>query len=208
MYADHPTSAAEAAEATPPTRRAAKVRVVGCGRSHRRDDQLGLRAADLLAIAPPAATEILTSESAGVDLIADVEGLELLVIVDAARSGGSASPGTIERLALSDGTLRLSDNPPVAPGESSHLMGVLDGLRVADALGALPADVWIYVVAASDFGYGDGMSAEVERALHIVTGRMRADLRTWWQRRAASISEADHRAQRHGAGGRRGTVDA
>ncbi|MCG3127483.1 MAG: hypothetical protein CHACPFDD_02343 [Phycisphaerae bacterium] len=191
----------------PAGRGAARVRVVGCGRSHRRDDQLGLRAAELLAIAPPPGTEIVTSESAGVDLVADLESVDLLVVVDAARAGSDAAPGRIARLALSDGSLRLSDNPQPAMGESSHFMGIMDGLRLAEALGALPQDVWIYVVAASDFGYGDGMSPEVERALHTVSGRIRADLRSWFEQRDGADGELVM-ARRRRADGPRGAVDA
>ena len=74
------------------------VCVIGCGRSHRRDDQIGLRVTEALQSSPPAHTTLRTSQAPGVDLIADLEGVDLLVVVDAAQATQEFPVGTAARI--------------------------------------------------------------------------------------------------------------
>lgn len=157
-----------------------RVLVFGCGRSHRSDDAAGLRAAEAVARLAPVAVEVVTSEAAGVDLLVELEGLELLIIVDAAAANGECRPGQVrcfDYRARPD-ALRLRD------GDSTHTLGVVTALAVANQIGALPPNVWIYAVAADLFNLGDGLSESVQAAIEPTARRIVGDIHRWRRERA------------------------
>jgi hydrogenase maturation protease len=159
--------------------RARPVRLVGCGRSQRRDDQVGLLVAAALADPPLPGTVVTASQAPGADLVADLENVELLVIVDAAAATDDFPVGTWRRIAYD--TLDRSVSAPGArvASISAHSLGVWDALELGRELGILPADVWVDVVAGSDFGYGAELSPRVQAALPGVIERLRADVCAW-----------------------------
>jgi hydrogenase maturation protease len=161
---------------------------VGCGRSFRRDDQVGLRVARLLARDPPPRTVVESSEGAGTDAIAGDSRADLLIVVDAAAAGDDIEPGRVERIVLcpSDSL----EGPHLRPwsshrGEdSTHVIGVRAALELSATLGLLPDEVWVYAVAGRDFGYGRRLSPAVERAVRGVALRVRGDIVAWRARRS------------------------
>lgn len=163
--------------------RTGDIVIIGCGRSHRRDDQVGLRVADLLAGAAPPWLHVLRSEAPGTDLLTEAIGAQLLVIVDSAAAGPSMPAGRWKRFVCADdGANALERTGGAGPhmvGHSSHLLGVLDALRLGLELGLLPGQVWVYAVAADDFGYGDEMSQEVNAAALGVAAAIVADVAAW-----------------------------
>ncbi len=168
------------------------VLIVGCGRRQRRDDQLGLRVAALLADDPPRGAVVLQSEAPGIDLLTGLSDQRLLVIVDAAHGAGEAGPGswrrsTWQRESGARGGSWIGEWPGAAR-DSSHLLGVADALRVGAALGTLPPEVWVYAIAGADFGYGDELTAASRGAVLAVAHAIVADLGAW--RRAQEASDA------------------
>ncbi|MCC6361374.1 MAG: hydrogenase maturation protease [Phycisphaerales bacterium] len=160
------------------------VLIIGCGRSSRRDDQFGLHVAARLAEAPPAGVRVLATEAPGADLLTNLEGIRLLVIVDAAHGGETgrwrrlvfAGAGPIDRAgALLDVGLRSL--------HSSHLIGVAEALRIGEELEMLPPQIWIYAAAGEDFGYGEEMTGPVARAAGEVVWQIRSDVVEWQARR-------------------------
>jgi hydrogenase maturation protease len=173
-------------EAPPPAAPTERVGVFGCGRSHRRDDQAGLRVAEMVSAAFPSDVRVMESEAPGADLLADLAGVELLVIIDAARAADAVAPGDCRRLVLGADQARVAtalDLAPLRSATSSHLLGVYEGLCVAEALHLLPPEVWIYAIAGDDFGYGEALSAAVERALPGIASRVIGDIRAFLERR-------------------------
>ena len=175
----------ESACAAPAT--AMPVCVIGCGRSHRRDDQIGLRVAEALESDPPPHTTLRTSQAPGVDLIADLEGVDLLVVVDTAQATQEFPVGEATRIdylgsSASAGPPRLTP-PRAAQSDPSHMLGVNYALKLGRDLKILPQTVWIYTVAGQDFDYGEGVSPGVEAAVRSVAERIRADVAAWLQRR-------------------------
>ncbi len=166
---------------------AARVRVLGCGRWLRCDDQVGLRAAESLRARLPPECEVLASQSPGVDLLAAGGEVDLLVIVDASRATAQCPVGT---------PIRLIWRSPGAPGPrariaadsahaSPHLLSVGQALALADSLGSLPRHVWIYAVAGRSFDFGEQISADVEPGLAAITDWIAADVSAWlrcWHR--------------------------
>jgi len=60
-----------------------------------------------------------------------------------------------------------------------HGPGVEAAIELCATLGILPADVWVYAVAAADTGYGEELSAPVAAAMDGLTARIRDDVRDW-----------------------------
>jgi hydrogenase maturation protease len=158
------------------------VLIVGCGRSHRRDDQIGLRVAELLQSDPPDGATVILSEAPGPDLLIDAAGVELLIVIDAARREGGRA-GQWRRIILSradlarlDGGLRELQRGAI---RSSHLLSVGETLVLGAQLGLLPPEVWVYAIGAADFGYGDQVPGAIQRAIADVAAQLRTHVRDW-----------------------------
>jgi hydrogenase maturation protease len=163
------------------------VCVIGCGRRHRRDDQIGLRVAEALESNPPPHTTLRTSQAPGVDLIADLEGVDLLVVVDAAQATQEFPVGEATRIdylgsSASAGPPRLTP-PRTAQSDPSHMLEVNNALKLGRDLKILPQAVWIYTVAGQDFDYGEEVSPGVEAAVRSVAEQIHSDVGAWLQRR-------------------------
>ncbi len=161
------------------------ILVIGCGRRHRSDDQVGIRTIEPLAADPPHDVEVLLSEAPGIDLLTECEQRRALLIVDACAATAELPPGEWRRLDLSAETdtpraatgraLRLS--PVLEAAEAAvHTLGVATALRVADELCLLPPTVWLYAVAAGNFTAGDSMSSPVASAAAALANQIRQDI--------------------------------
>jgi hydrogenase maturation protease len=98
------------------------------------------------------------------------DGLELVVIVDAVRSG--AAPGTVRRFEAGEHPL-----PPELRLASTHAFSVADALELARALGRAPRRVLVLGVEGAAFGLGDPLSPAVEAAVPRVAEEALAELR-------------------------------
>ena len=129
------------------------IRVIGLG-SPLGDDRVGLHLIHLLTGRLPETVDLVALDRPGSTLINWMQGVEHLVLVDALSSG--ATPGSLVRLTaeeLADGNARLS----------SHEQSLAETLRLAEALGALPATVEIFGIALGDCR-GKELNRSVETA--------------------------------------------
>jgi hydrogenase maturation protease len=127
--------------------------IIGLG-SPNGDDQLGWAAVARLARAGVA--DALRARD-GIELLMALEGREEVIVIDA--SAPSGSPGRVRRIAWP--SRGLAGEPAV----STHGLGLVAALRMAEALGRLPSRVTIYTVEAAASTPGAPLSAAAERGL-------------------------------------------
>jgi hydrogenase maturation protease len=167
-------------------RRLPSIRIVGCGRSLRRDDQVGLviaealreHAARLSEKGPRVSVEM--TEAPGAELFitegADRDGL--LTIIDAAQATEGVTPGTCTRIDYHAQPDRIGEKCRT----NTHTLSVDAALETAAALGLLPKTVWVYAVAGEDFGYGPDLSPDLASRVPQVAGRIVSDVEQWVMR--------------------------
>ena len=134
----------------------------------RGDDAVGLLAARRLRQTIGDRVEVIEAEMAGIDLLELMKGAQVVILVDAARSGHT--PGTIHRLDVSA--------DPIGSkmfAHSSHAIGISEALELARVLGALPATVIVYGVEAGNTEAGQQLSPAVATALDEVVDRIVQD---------------------------------
>ncbi len=129
--------------------------IVGIGNSMRRDDGAGPAVAARLAARGHDAIEHAGDAIALIALWRDVDDV---VLIDAMRSG--AAPGTVRRFDALGESLPRDGFP-----HTSHVLGLVEAVETARHLGRLPNRLTVYGIEAADFGYGDGLSPEVARAV-------------------------------------------
>ncbi|MFO0974231.1 MAG: hydrogenase maturation protease [Phycisphaerae bacterium] len=166
-----------------------RVCVVGCGRSHRRDDAVGLRVAAALAAAPPPCTEVIASAAPLTDIMTAWEQSELLVVVD-------ATPATVDlpagRWVVLDGRRDAWRLRPRGGGDT-HGMSVAEALALAGALepGRGP-QVWIVAVAVADVSFGAALTPAVEAAVDAVADAVRSAVVRYLRAPATGLAGANH----------------
>lgn len=168
QYATHSAQA--------PQRRPA--RVVGCGRWNRGDDQFGLLVAQRLMQDSSRDYDVAISESPGADLLTLIEGVELLVLIDAAVASEALPVGALRRV-------RVCGQPTTTEARiraetravSAHSLGVGYALALAESLGVRPREVWIYVVGIDDFEFSTALTPLVAAQIEPAARRIRKDLR-------------------------------
>jgi hydrogenase maturation protease len=137
------------------------------GHPDRGDDAVGPLVAERLRAAGAA---LLDCNEEPTRLIDAWDGLELVVVVDAVRSG--AAPGTVHRVE--------SDVLPLPPDlglASTHAFSVADALELGRALGRAPRRVVVLGVEGAAFELGDPLSPAVEAAIPQVVEQALAELR-------------------------------
>ena len=97
------------------------------------------------------------------------EGAELVVMVDAMKSG--AAPGHILRIDASSDAV----NAQLESFASTHTVNLAEAIELARALGKLPPKLIIYGVEAADFTLGNGLSPAVAAALDDVIQQVRKE---------------------------------
>lgn len=142
------------------------IRVVGIG-SPFGDDQAGWRVIELLRGHLPAAVDLVALDRPGATLINWMEGVDRLILVDAAEHRGA--PGRV--IEVGPATM-----PPAAHALSSHGLQLAETLRLAQALDCLPTRVEIYAIEMEDLER-DGLSEPVATAASQLAQRLAARLR-------------------------------
>ncbi len=128
-----------------------KVVVVGIGSAFRSDDAAGLEVARLVA-------DAVAFEGDPVGLIDLWAGADLAIVVDAVRS--HEPDGTITRVELDDAT-----SLEAVTSDSSHALGLIDAVLLAQTLDRMPGRLVLYGITASRFDAGDGMTPAVAQAI-------------------------------------------
>jgi len=139
--------------------------LIGVGNPGRGDDAAGRAVARRLLAQEDCSLEVRECTGEAAALMEAWAGHDDVVLVDACR--GAGPPGSIHRIGPEEAahvaTLRHA---------SSHSLGVAAAIGLARALGTLPAHLVIYAIEARHSGEGEGLSAEVDRAVHEVVGLM------------------------------------
>jgi hydrogenase maturation protease len=140
----------------------ARVKVVGLG-SHHGDDRAAWRLVEML---DGAASSVVLGDPS--HLLDHLEGCDKLILVDACRSGQVA--GTIHHWSWPDSAL------PSFAGPSSHGLGVLAVLTLAETLGRLPPSVVLYAVEVQSCEPNQELSPALSAALPELCRRVREEL--------------------------------
>jgi hydrogenase maturation protease len=140
--------------------------IVGLGSPHG-DDQLGWVAIDRLRPRLPAG---ITADkvTGGLELLQCLGGHDAAIVIDAAAPAGL--PGTIRSFAWPSPELARC-----APG-STHGLGLVQALQLAETLGRLPGRVSIYTVEAFDISPCAPLSRNVAARLDAVVEAVLCDL--------------------------------
>jgi hydrogenase maturation protease len=145
--------------------------VLGIGNCDRGDDAVGRIVARLLHRRAPATVRIVEHDGEATAVLAELQALRQVWVIDAAQSGAPA--GTIHRIDCS-----VTDAAALSGSVSSHGFGVAEAIALARALGTLPPLCIVYAIEAAHFTPGAAPSPAVMRAAHDVVERILADLAT------------------------------
>ncbi len=143
--------------------------LLGLGNPFRGDDGLGVHAVRRFRacyVLPPT-LRVLVGGVQGVTLLPELEGMTHLMVVDALRA--PAPPGTLVRA-------RVEDLAPLNRSLSVHQLGGEDLLRLAHALGRLPARHQLLGLVPASFALGAGLSPPLQ---HNLPHLLRAMAQTW-----------------------------
>jgi hydrogenase maturation protease len=144
--------------------------VLGVGNLVMSDEGLGVRCVERLQAnrALPPEVAIIDGGTSTSELLADLENLDLLVIVDAVA--GDGAPGSLVRLE--------GDGIPAAFSNklSPHQHGINDLLATLQFLGRAPARVVVLGAVPGRIALGLELSAEVEAALPALAAQVVAEV--------------------------------
>ena len=140
--------------------------IVGLGSPHG-DDQIGWSAIDLLLPRLPA--EISAVKLRGpIELLECLNGHDAAIVIDAATPSGR--PGLIRSFIWPDPELAE------CPFLSSHGLGLVEALQLAQVLGRLPRSMIVHTIEAADISPGAAMSDDVAQQLGVLVESIFADL--------------------------------
>jgi len=142
-----------------------KALAVGFG-SHHADDQIGWRVAQELARRMPDIAVRVASKP--LDILHWLSGISRFLICDGCR--GSGLPGTVRRWTWPAISIRQFT------WNGTHDWGIVETLSLADRLGCLPREVLLWTVETRYVSPSGPMSQEVEAAIPVVLGAMKAEL--------------------------------
>ena len=140
------------------------VIVAGFGSADRGDDGVGPLVAQRVA-AISSATRDVGPLTEPLDLLDHCEGADLVVVIDAVRSG--AQPGSV-RVVEMDVANRTRDDEGLARGEgatSTHGIGLVGVLRVAKAIDRAPLRLVVVGIEGEFFALGEELSPSVRAAV-------------------------------------------
>jgi hydrogenase maturation protease len=142
--------------------------VIGCGNLLRGDDAVGpVLVRRLLERGLPEGTEVADGGTSGMDVAFRMRGAERVIIVDAARSGGT--PGALYRLRGAD-VEELPDLSTI----NLHSFRWDHALAFAHWLlkEEYPDDVVVYLIEAESLEFGAPLSATVSTAMDRLVDRL------------------------------------
>ncbi|MCI4325058.1 MAG: hydrogenase maturation protease [Thermoplasmata archaeon] len=159
----------ESPRAPPPTER---TLVVGIGNEHRGDDAAGLLVVRRVRPLLGGVGRVVEATGAGTELIDLWEGRELVVAVDAVRSGGA--PGSVVRREVGPHPL-----PTPLSATSSHGFSLGQAVALGQALDRLPGTLILYGIEAAQFDPGSPPSAAVAAAIEPVAQQVASEVRRY-----------------------------
>jgi hydrogenase maturation protease len=136
-----------------------RILVLGVGNTLMRDDGVGVQAVGALADGYELAANVRVIDGgvAGLRLLGEIAGADILIIVDAVKCGGT--PGSIYRLGQED------LHPRRGPFVSAHEVGIAELLAAAEFTGRLPETHIIGIEPLETETVGLELSLPLRRAL-------------------------------------------
>ena len=143
--------------------------VIGVGNTFRKDDGAGHAAASLVKAKAPPGVRVLIRGGEAADLLECWGPDDDVVIIDAMKAG--LAPGSFKRIDA------LVAKFPVEDFKfSSHSFGVAEAVEIGRVLSRLPKSLIVYGIEAGEVGDGEGLTAEVEKAVAEVAKRILAEI--------------------------------
>jgi hydrogenase maturation protease len=148
-----------------------KILIIGYGNTLRKDDGLGIYAAETLSsTALPVDVEILTRHQLSPELSATLSQVDYAIFIDATLGVDGEIPGTIK-------TRELRPRASLPSGITHHFdPGTL--LAMAEALYNHAPPAKLFSVTAASFDLEEGLSPEVATALPILIEKIKKHLVT------------------------------
>jgi hydrogenase maturation protease len=146
--------------------------VGGFGSRYRRDDAVGPMVAEQV-VRDGTDVTLLGPFSDPLDLLGHWDRADLVVLIDATRSGARA--GTLHVVELDTeipASIESSVEHTLGP-TSTHGIGVTGVLRLARAIDQAPRRVVVIGIEGYSFEYGEGLSPEVARSVPEAVRRVR-----------------------------------
>lgn len=140
--------------------------VIGIGNRYRRDDGVGIVAAETIAEQNLPGVRVLLATGEPGAMLDAWSGAELVVVVDAAVGDG-LTPGHVRRWIPGDQT---------RPVVSSHALGLEQTYALGEALERIPGELVVLTVDAADTGNGVGLTPTVAAAVPGVVEAVLAEL--------------------------------
>ncbi len=143
--------------------------VIGLGNPDRGDDGVGRVVAQNFRRVAPAGIAVREHDGEASGLIALLPAELPVVIIDAARAGGTA--GRIHRFDAGAGPL-----PAELGAWSSHGLGLAQAIELARVLGRLPRCCIVFAVEGASFALAAGLSPAVAAAAQALPAQILAEL--------------------------------
>ena len=135
--------------------------LIGVGNPGRGDDGAGRAVARRVLARNDCALEVRECTGEATALMEAWTGFDDVVLVDACR--GAGAPGSVRRIGPDE-----IDRSATLQHASTHSLGVAAAIGLARVLGTLPSRLVIYAIESRHSSDGEGLSPEVDRAVHEV----------------------------------------
>jgi len=142
--------------------------VIGVGNPDRGDDGAGTAVARQLMGRNDCALEVRECTGDATLLMSAWTGFDDVILVDACRGAGPS--GSIHRIGPDE-----VDRVAWLQHASTHSLGVATAIGLARVLGTLPSRLVIYAIEARHSLEGEGLSPEVDHAVHEVVALVMQD---------------------------------
>ena len=158
--------------------------LIGVGNIYRCDDGVGIVVARRIRDRLPALS-VVESAGEGAKLIDRWQSADLVILVDAVRSG--STPGRVHRL-----DARTERIPSDFFNYSTHAFSVAEAVELSRALDMLPAQLVIYGIEGRNFSAGSEISAEVAAAVDDVCRKILVELSELEKVKPGETQEKSH----------------
>lgn len=147
-----------------------KTLVLGIGNTVMSDDGAGVKVVQRIQreYRMPEHVDVVDGGTLGLDLLPMLEGIELLIVIDAVETG--KAPGTCVRLTGEE--LPIALETKVSP----HQMGLKDLLAVARLLGHFPREMVLIGVQPASIDMDTELTPAVEAKVDVLIGMVLKEL--------------------------------
>jgi len=145
-----------------------RIVVVGIGNLLLKDEGIGIHVIQALERMPWSMDFEVIDGGTSPDLFPLLESVDKLILIDAAKGGGE--PGDIYRFTLDGLSTENSTNTSV------HQVGLVETLRMMEALGTAPEKTIVIGIEPKEIGWGLELSPELERKIPEIIAMVHGEL--------------------------------